>query len=80
MVLTVQMNGCSNPLTATVTMESSLSREKWSHTFKDGDKAVPPMPPGAAKEVYVFLKAELKKQNANVKFKVTCMQFPWNLL
>lgn len=78
MVLTVQMNGCSNPLTATVTMESSLSHEKWSHTFKDGDKAVPPMPPGAAKEV--FLKAELKKQNANIKFKVTCMQFPWNLL
>ena len=68
MVLTVQMNGCNDPLTATVTLESSLTPLKWSHTFEDGEKVAFPVPPGVASDK--FFKAELKEKNARIKFKV----------
>ena len=68
MVLTVQMNGCNDPLTATVTLESSLTPMKWSHTFEDGEKVGFPVPPGVASNI--FFKAELKEKNATIQFKV----------
>ena len=68
MVLTVQMNGCSEPLTATVTMESSPL--KWSHTFEDGEKVGFPVPSGVASKVNIFFNAELKEKNGRIKFKV----------
>lgn len=44
------MNGCSKPLTVTVTYTEQASPfmpiRKWSHTFKDGEKAGIPVPPG----------------------------------
>lgn len=72
MVLTVQAYGCRQPVKATVTMESSQSTSvKWSHKFKDGEKAALPMkPPEAADDIKIFLKVELKKNGGKVHFKV----------
>ena len=71
MVLTVQINQCSGPLSATVTMGSSLTSEKWSHTFENGDKAEPPVPSGDGVKAHYEWKVELEKTIANIKFKVT---------
>jgi len=72
-VLTLQINGCSKPLTVTVTytIESSSPPWEWSHTFEDGEKAALPLPPGAGgnHEVNPFLKADLKEKNGTIQFK-----------
>ena len=74
-VVTLQINGCSKPLTVTVTytIESSLPPIVWSHTFEDGEKAGLPVLPGVDVKVNPFLKAELKEKNAKIQFKVTSL-------
>lgn len=71
MILAVQANGCRQPLTATVNLDSSQLSLKWSHTFKDGEKAELPMNTSAGlPDVKVFLQAELEKNGGKVHFKV----------
>ena len=74
-VLTLQINGCSKPLTVTVTytIESSSPPIVWSHKFEDGEKAGLPVLPGVDVKVNPFLKAELKEKNAKIQFKVTSL-------
>lgn len=74
-VLTLQMNGCSKPLTVTVTYTEQASpfmpTRKWSQTFKDGEKAGLPVPPGDDVKPFAFFKiTELKEKNAMIHFKV----------
>lgn len=72
MDLTVQAYGCPHqPVEAKVSLDSSS--ERWSHTFKDGEKVVLPnamKPPEAPAELKVFLEAELTKNGSKVHFKV----------
>ena len=71
MVLAVQANKCRQPLTATVTLDSSQLSLKWSHTFEDGEKAALPIPtPAGPADMKVFLKAELENKDGKVHFKV----------
>ncbi|XP_020614797.1 uncharacterized protein LOC110052948 isoform X1 [Orbicella faveolata] len=72
MVLTVQAYGCHHqPVKAKVSLESSSV--KWSHTFKDGEKATMPdnmKPPDVPADMKIFLEMELKKNGGKVHFKV----------
>ena len=69
MKMTIQLNGCRDVQTATVTIQSSKPVTTWSHTFKHGDRAVAPMPSGVG--VQPYLKVELVKAKASIMFKVT---------
>ena len=72
MVLTVQAYGCGHqPMKAEVSLKSSSA--KWSHTFKDGERAEMPhsmKPPDVPVDVKIFLEVELKKNGGKVHFKV----------
>ena len=69
--LTIELNGCRDVQTATVTMQSFKPVATWSHTFKNGDRAVAPMPSGVGFKVQPYLKVELVKAKASIMFKVT---------
>ena len=69
MKMTIQLNGCRDVQTATVTVQSSKPVATWSHTFKNGDRAVAPMSSGV--RVQPYLKVELVKAKASIMFKVT---------
>ena len=66
-LLIIDINECSNPMTATVTADSQS--QKWSYTFEDGEKAKAPVPQGS--DTNVFVDVELKKEaNGYIHFKV----------
>lgn len=69
MKMTIQLNGCRDVQTATVTMQSFKPVATWSHTFKNGDRAVAPISSGV--RVQPYLKVELVKAKASIMFKVT---------
>ena len=69
--LTIELNGCRDVQTATVTIQSSKPVATWSHTFKNGDRAVAPMSSGVGVKVRPYLKVELVKAKASIMFKVT---------
>ena len=69
--LTIQINGCRDVQTATVTIQYSKPVPTWSHTFKNGDRAVAPMSSGVGVKVRPYLKVELVKAKASIMFKVT---------
>ena len=69
--LTIQLNGCRDVQTATVTIQSFKPVATWSHTFKNGDRAVAPIPSGVGFKVQPYLKVELVKAKASIMFKVT---------
>ncbi|KAK2566645.1 hypothetical protein P5673_009305 [Acropora cervicornis] len=63
-VLIIDVNECSNPMTATVT--ASSPSQQWSHTFEGGQEAKAPVPQGS--DTNVFIHVELKKEaNAEAK-------------
>ena len=75
MVMTIQAYGCQ-PLIATVTMETFQTPMKWSHTFKNGERA--PLPfqvPAGPRNVTLFLKVELQKAGGKMYFKVLCKTY-----
>ena len=75
MVTTIQAYGCQ-PLIATVTMETFQTPTKWSHTFKNGERA--PLPfqvPAGPLNVTLFLKVELQKAGGKMYFKVLCKTY-----
>lgn len=66
-VLIIDVNECSNPMTATVTADSPS--QKWSHTFEGGEEAKAPAP--QAIDTNVFIHVELRKEaNGDIHFKV----------
>lgn len=70
--LTIQLNGCQDVLTATVTTEYSKPVLTWSHIFKNGDRAVAPTSSsGVGLKIRPYLKVELVKAKASIMFKVT---------
>jgi len=66
-VLIIDVNECSNPMTATVT--ASSPSQQWSHTFEGGQEAKAPVPQGS--DTNVFIHVELKKEaNGDIHFKM----------
>lgn len=65
MVLIVDINQCSDPVTATVTVNSQA--QKWSHMFKDGEESDLIVPKGAI--VKVSLSAVLKRKDDHIYVK-----------
>lgn len=66
-VLIIDVNECSNPMTATVTANSPS--QQWSHTFEGGQEAKAPVPQGS--DTNVFIHVELKKEaNGDIHFKM----------
>lgn len=66
-VLIIDVNECSNPMTATVTANSPS--QQWSHTFEGGQEAKAPVPQGS--DTNMFIHVELKKEaNGDIHFKV----------
>lgn len=69
--MAVQALVCNQSVKANVSLESSSV--KWSHTFKDGEKATMPdnmKPPDVPADMKIFLEMELKKNGGKVHFKV----------
>lgn len=71
--LTIQLNGCRDVQTATVTIEYAKPVPTWSHLFKNGDRAVliAPVSSGVGIKVRPYLKVELVKAKASIMLKVT---------
>lgn len=66
-VLIIDVNECSNPMTATVTLSSPS--QQWSHTFEGGQEAKAPVPQGS--DTIVFIHVELKKEaSGDIHFKM----------
>ena len=72
MVLIVDINQCSDPVTATVTVNSQA--QKWSHMFKDGEESDLIVPKGAI--VKVSLSAVLKRKDDHIYVKVFFNELP----
>ena len=83
LIVILKINGCKEPLTATVTLQQPESKWDWSHTFKNGEKAQLPTMPGSftggltVTDASLFIKVGLEKMDGNnlnytVRVKIAC--------
>ena len=77
LTLTLKINKCQEPLTATVTLKDPESSLDWSHTLKDGEKAEVPTNTRSftgdlpVSDASLFIKVGLKKINgSNINYTV----------
>ena len=77
LTLTLKINKCQEPLTATVTLKDPESSLDWSHTFKDGEKAAIPTNTSSftgglpVSDASLFIKVGLKRINgSNIHYTV----------
>lgn len=67
--VTLKINKCDNPLTATVKLQQSDTDLDWSHTLKDGEKAKVPTKSSSftgelpVNDAALFIQVGLKKMN-----------------